>query len=623
MKSSFYKFTLGTLTSILVCFSLWAQSQCDSSWAHIQMNVTTDAWGYETYWEIVPGDSSCGQGTLYWGSNSGVGCDGNPSTGGYPSNTIIQVDSICLQTDSIYNLIFVDSYGDGGLTFEIFVDGAYYGSYTGSGSGNTWIIDPSNSPFPPNDSPCSAVELIAGGPEVELVTTGAGIQINEPSPAGGACGTPGLWCEGGISNTAWAKFTAQANVSYQITTCNTGPGFDTQLAIYRVENCFDFGTYELVAANDDTPVGCSTANGYSSLVTVSCLEEGQIYYVQLDGYYGEYGTAYLTLTEVEVSNALQLAATSINCPLNKGEVPNGAIYPYFTAGSLDFSTTWTGPNGFSSIENTINALSPGIYECTAIDACGDTYTATAEITQPQAWNIAISSLSPQCDSAANGEINITVSGATGPYSYAWSGPDNAIYTAEDLTGLVPGSYQVVVTDDNDCIRNQNINLPASNNFTFSIGTDTTICTDSPLTLAGPPNCTYNWSTGDSSAMIDLQGNMFSIGNHIIILTATNENHCVYSDAIDLEVVECNVGVSNIHSNGIHVFPNPSNGSFRISLAADQFLNDVEIFDGMGKLVFTAQQLYSGLTIHAPLPSGIYQLRAKLAEKYVSIPLVIN
>ncbi|MFM9005282.1 MAG: hypothetical protein ACKOSR_07235, partial [Flavobacteriales bacterium] len=87
MKTFSYKFTLGTLTSILVCFSLWAQSQCDSSWAHIQMNVTTDAWGYETYWEIVPGDSSCGQGTLYWGGNSGVGCDGNPSAGGYPSNT--------------------------------------------------------------------------------------------------------------------------------------------------------------------------------------------------------------------------------------------------------------------------------------------------------------------------------------------------------------------------------------------------------------------------------------------------------------------------------------------------------------------------------------------------------
>jgi len=623
MKTGKNKFTHGLLTSIIIGCSFWAQSQCDSSWAHIQMNITTDAWGYETYWEIVPGDSSCGQGTLYWGSNSGVGCDGNPSAGGYVSNALILVDSICLQPDSSYNLIFVDSYGDGGLTFEIFIDGAYYGSYTGTGSGNTWVIEPGNSPFPPNDSPCAAAELIVNGPEVELITAGAGIQNNEPSPDGGACGTPGLWCEGDISNTAWAKFTAQANTSYQITTCNTGPGFDTQLAIYKVGNCLDFSTYELMAANDDSPLGCSSANIYSSLVTVSCLEEGQTYYVQLDGYYGENGTAYLTLTEVVIDNILQFSASSINCPLNKGEVPNGSIYPYFTGGSTDFSCSWTGPNGFTSSENTITNLGPGSYECSATDACGNSYSGSAEILQPEGWNINVNSLSPQCDSALNGEINITVSGATYPYTFAWSGPDNVIYTTEDLTDLAPGAYEVIITDDNGCIKNQNINLPASNNFEFSLGSDTIICMNSSITIAGPPYCTYNWSTGDSSVLLELQPNTLDIGNHLIILTATNANHCVYSDAMDVEVIECAMGVADITSGDIEVYPNPTNGKFRISSTAEPIIDVVQIFDSCGNLVYTEQQLNSGNNIEILLPTGIYHLGITQAEKHVSIPLMVH
>ncbi|HMC98230.1 MAG TPA: SprB repeat-containing protein, partial [Flavobacteriales bacterium] len=42
----------------------------------------------------------------------------------------------------------------------------------------------------------------------------------------------------------------------------------------------------------------------------------------------------------------------------------------------------------------------------------------------------------------NGQITVTVSGGTPPYTYAWAdGP-----TTQDRTGLVPGTYTVTVTD---------------------------------------------------------------------------------------------------------------------------------------------------------------------------------
>jgi uncharacterized repeat protein (TIGR01451 family) len=54
----------------------------------------------------------------------------------------------------------------------------------------------------------------------------------------------------------------------------------------------------------------------------------------------------------------------------------------------------------------------------------------------------------ECESS--GEIDITVTGGTPDYSYAWTGPDGFTSTDEDLTGLTSGTYTVLVTDANNC-----------------------------------------------------------------------------------------------------------------------------------------------------------------------------
>jgi hypothetical protein len=223
----------------------------------------------------------------------------------------------------------------------------------------------------------------------------------------------------------------------------------------------------------------------------------------------------------------------------------------------------------------------------------------------------------------NGEINITVSGATSPYTFAWSGPGNTLFSSEDLTGIPPGSYEVIVTDENGCIRNQNINLPASNNFSFSIGADTTICQGTSLTLEGPANCTYNWSTGDSAAILILPPDAFTLGNHPIILTAINENHCIYSDVINLEVMDCNVGISENTSKGIYLYPNPTRGRFFASSAHETGMENIEIFDAMGHLVFDQPVGNSGIIIDAQLAAGIYKVRITSGGVPVTLPLVVH
>ena len=52
-------------------------------------------------------------------------------------------------------------------------------------------------------------------------------------------------------------------------------------------------------------------------------------------------------------------------------------------------------------------------------------------------------------------IDLTPSGGTGPYTFAWSGPGGQ-FTTEDLEGVPEGRYYVTVTDANLCTYNTNI-----------------------------------------------------------------------------------------------------------------------------------------------------------------------
>ncbi|RZJ34784.1 MAG: T9SS type B sorting domain-containing protein, partial [Flavobacterium sp.] len=126
-----------------------------------------------------------------------------------------------------------------------------------------------------------------------------------------------------------------------------------------------------------------------------------------------------------------------------GGIPNPSGNPY------DFS--WTGPNGFSSNASTILNLEPGSYDLTISDSGGCPFTHTYIITEPT--DIALSADNEtdiSCYGSNDGSISIAVSGGTGSYSYTWT--QNGVFysSAEDISGLAPGTYVVSVTDANSC-----------------------------------------------------------------------------------------------------------------------------------------------------------------------------
>jgi len=101
----------------------------------------------------------------------------------------------------------------------------------------------------------------------------------------------------------------------------------------------------------------------------------------------------------------------------------------------------------TTMEDAFN-LPAGDYDVSVTDINGCTKNANFTITQPSAPLVVNGSVTHASSATANdGEIDITVTGGNEPYIYSWSNGS----TTEDISGLMPGTYTVTVTDENTCI----------------------------------------------------------------------------------------------------------------------------------------------------------------------------
>jgi hypothetical protein len=441
--------------SFAILAVLNSQAQCTAGETSVTFVMHTDAWAYENYWQLNLDGTGCNPAPIAEGANLNVGCagtesDNNPN--GYANSTVITEGPFCLTNNTAYELIYVDSYGDGGLVIEVFENGALTHVYSGGGGGNTWTFTIGVSTAPVYDSPCSALEITADGSSLMLNNTDAIAGFGEIAPAGVDCGVYGFWCEGNSTNSIWAKFIPTTNsTSFEVTTCNPGTSIDTQIAIYKVTDCSDFSTFELVSSNDDMLGGCSAGDLYASQTFTSCLEAGQLYLIQIDGWEGSVGDIELSVHTYSSSISWDALVNGISCPLDKGETGDGDVYPYSIGAGANFTSVWSGPNGFSSTDHYIQNVDPGTYTLTATTACGQTYTQSYDIVQPEPWMVTTNIILPSCDVNNDASIEVNVAGATAPYIFTWNDESGTpVGTENPLTGVGLGTYNMVITDENSC-----------------------------------------------------------------------------------------------------------------------------------------------------------------------------
>jgi hypothetical protein len=163
-------------------------------------------------------------------------------------------------------------------------------------------------------------------------------------------------------------------------------------------------------------------------------------------------TASTSATITTPSVMLTLSATTTNVTCNGSTT--GAIDLTTTGGTAPYTYNW----GSGNTTQDQTGLAVGTYTVTVTDANNCTATLSKTITQPNA--LALSTLITQvtCVGGTDGAIDLTVTGGTSPYTYAWTGGA----TTQDRTGLGAGTYTVIVTDANSCTATISAVLTAQN-----------------------------------------------------------------------------------------------------------------------------------------------------------------
>lgn len=599
---------------LAVMWAITGFSQCADGEVEVSLQFYTDAWGYEVYWELLPTGVACGEGAIATGGNGvDVGCDGDGIEGSedtaYDNGAVILVEDICLTEGELYDLVFVDDYGDGGLIIEVFFDGQLAALYSGTGFGNTWTFEAGLIDLPAFDSPCGASEVFVDGDILELNNEEAIASVAEVSPGGGNCQVYGIWCEGGVTNSVWATFTAPESGSVIISTCNDSTTFDSQLAVWTYEDCIDQSTFSLVSSNDDIAGGCGSGAFYASECYASCLEAGETYLIQVDGWNGATGDVGITVTSYDGETSVQAAVGNILCAPEKGEDATGSIQPYVVGWGADFTTTWTGPNDFTSEENSIFGLDAGTYSATFDNGCGEELTAEYEITISEPYNVGVTLTQPSCLLSTDGAILVDVGGATPPYEITITSEEGE-FVGSEITDLPVGEYTVVVTDDFGCEYVNDVTLIEENALEFSLGEDFTICNDEDSLLYGPPGYLYEWNDGSINQFNVVNGAELGPGTFAFILNAYNAEGCEFTDAIIVTVWDCVNSIEELEAATLALYPNPSEGSMQLNGLPVGWTGSFRISDYSGRVVYEEQlSQHSGqeFEFDLDLPQGMYQL----------------
>lgn len=260
-------------------------------------------------------------------------------------------------------------------------------------------------------------------------------------------------------------------------------------------------------------------------------------------------------TVTQPAQALSTSGTVTAVLCNGGN--DGAIGTITQGGTAPYSYNWSTGEISASLVN----LSAGNYSLLVTDANGCQTNASFQVTQPlQPITLSETHIDGACNGGNNGSINLSVSGGTAPYSFAWSNGA----TTEDLTNLLAGTYAVNVTDANGCTENISVVISQPILLTYSGSVTNILCfgvasgSIDGTTAGGTPPYNYTWSTGQTSEDIS---NLIA-GNYSILITDANGCSISYNFTVTQPILPIQISASqlNVLCNG------GSNGSIDVSVS---------------------------------------------------------
>lgn len=201
----------------------------------------------------------------------------------------------------------------------------------------------------------------------------------------------------------------------------------------------------------------------------------------------------VTLLDPSLLN-LNTTVTEITC----NGACDGTVSVAATGGTAPYTFTWS--NGASGA--TQNNLCPGQYAVTVMDNTGNQFREYITLNNPAPVAVAFTTINPTCTTLCDGMVRANVTGGTAPYTYAWTGG----LTGATNGSVCAGTYDVTVTDANNCTATSSVTLTAPAALNASITQTATIACNATCTgtlnasaTGGTAPYTYAWSDGSTNA----------------------------------------------------------------------------------------------------------------------------
>lgn len=295
------------------------------------------------------------------------------------------------------------------------------------------------------------------------------------------------------------------------------------------------GAIAISVSGSNAPYSFSWSNG-ATTEDISGLTAGA-YTGTISDVNGCTTTATVTVTE---PNAIAVTPTITDVSCNGDS--DGAIDISVSGGTGPYTFSWS--NGATTED--ISGLSAGAYTGSISDAIGCTTSATVTVTEPGVLTVVPDSVdNVSCNGNSDGNIFISMTGGTAPFTYSWSNGA----TTQDITGLSAGAYTGSISDANGCTTSATVTITEPSAITVTpVSVTDVLCNGGSIGAAdidvtgGTAPYSFSWSNGATTE--DISG----LTAGVYTGSVSDANGCTLSATVTITEPSTPVEVTIVDNN---------------------------------------------------------------------------